>query len=58
MYVHEKDLDLCMLVLLRHVERFGVPHADLPAESSALADESEWFDPQTSCWHRRLADND
>ena len=58
LYVHEKDLDLCLLVLLRHVERMGVPHADLPKESSALADVTEWFDPRTSRWHLRVPNSD
>ena len=56
-YVYEKDLDMCMLVMLRHVERMGVPHADLPDEQSALADASEWLDARTSCWHVRLGDS-
>ena len=56
-YVHEKDLDICMLVMLRHIERMGVPHVDLPDEESALADESEWFDTRTSCWHLRVGDS-
>ena len=57
-YVHEKDLDLFLLVLRRHVERMGVPHADLPKEESALADLSEWFDPRTSRWHVRVPNSD
>ena len=58
LYVHEKDLDLFLLVLRRHVERMGVPHADLPKESSALADVTEWFDPRTSRWHLRVPNSD
>ena len=57
-YVHEKDLHMCMLVLLRHVERMGVPFADLPEESSALADEPEWFDSRTSRWNLRVPDSE
>ena len=53
-YVHEKDLDMCMLVMLRHVERMGVPHVDLPDDHSALAEAPEWFDARTSCWHVRV----
>ena len=57
-FVHEQDLGMFMLVLLRHVERMGVPIADLPDKSSALAEESEWFDPVTSRWHLRVGTSD
>ena len=57
-FVHEQDLGMFMLVLLRHVERMGVPIADLPDNSSALAEESEWFDPVTSRWHLRVGTSD
>ena len=58
LYVHEKDLDLFLLVFRRHVERMGVPHADLPTEASALADATEWFDTRTSRWHLRVPNSD
>ena len=57
LYVHEKDLDLCLLVLRRHVERMGVPHTDLSEEVSALADAPEWFDTRTSRWHVRVGNS-
>ena len=57
-YVHEKDLDLFLMVLRRHVERMGVPHADLPAEASALADANEWFDTRTCRWHYRVPNSE
>ena len=57
-WVHEKDLDICLLVLYRQVMRMGVPHVDLPEESSALAGETEWFDPRTSRWSLRVPDSD
>ena len=47
-----------MLVLHRQAMRMGVSHADLPEESTALADETEWFDPRTSRWHLRVPDSD
>ena len=57
-YVLEKDLNMCMLVMRRHMERNGVPHAGLPDEESALAETSEWFDPRTSRWHVRKSKSD
>ena len=54
MYVHEKDLDLFLMVFRRHVERMGVLHADLPTGASALADATEWLDTRTCQWHYRV----
>ena len=53
-FVLDKDLDLCMLVMHRQRERMGVPHVGLPDEMSALADAPEWFDARTSRWHVRV----
>ena len=58
LYVHEKDLDLFLLVLRRHVERMGEPHTDLPKESSALADATQWFGPRTSQWNLCVPNSD
>ena len=52
-FVHEKDIDLLMLVLHNGVERFGVPPSGIPDEASALADAPEWFDSRTSRWYVR-----
>ena len=53
-YILDKHLDLLLLVLMRQVERMGVPHSSLPEEPSASADMSEWFDPRVSKWHLRV----
>ena len=57
-YVLDKDIDICMLVMLRQLERMGVPHVDLPDENSALAEASEWFDARTSRWHLRVRNSE
>ena len=51
--MHEKDLDLLMLVLHTDVQRCGVASTGIPDEASALAGVPEWFDPRTSCWYVR-----
>ena len=54
MYILDKHLDLLLLVLMRQVERMGVPHSGLREERSASADMSEWFDVRDSKWHIRV----
>ena len=57
-HVHEKDLDLLLLVLRRLVERMGVPLSNLPREDLALAGQKEWFVTRTSQWSLRVLDTD
>ena len=58
LYVLDKHLDLLMLVLLRQVQRLGVPHSNLPQDASAKAELNEWFDPIAAKWCLRVPGSD